>query len=72
MPQGTILGPLPFNTFMNDLFFFIEKCQLYNYADDNSLDAPTENLIDVLYKLRYHDRNAIEWFANNGMQANPD
>ena len=25
--------------FMNDLFIFIEKCNLYNYADDNSLDS---------------------------------
>ena len=57
---------------MNDLFLFIEKCQLYNYADDNSLDSSSENLIGVLSNLRCHGRKAIEWFANNGMQANPD
>ena len=33
-------------------FFFIEKCSLYSYADDNSLDSSSENLADVLYSLR--------------------
>ena len=69
VPQGSILGPLFFNIFVNDLFLFIEKCQLYNYADDNSLDSSSENLTEVLFNL---SRNVIEWFANNGMQANPD
>ena len=72
IPQGSILGPLLFNIFMNDLFLFIEKCHLYNYADDNSLDSSSEKLTDVLYNLRHDGRNAIEWFAKNGMQANPD
>ena len=72
VPQGSILGPLLFNIFMNDLFLFIEKCQLYNYADDNSLDSSSENVTEVLSNLRCDGRNAIEWFANNGMQANPD
>ena len=58
---------------MNDLFLFIEKCHLYNYAElTYSLDSSSENLTDVLYNLRHDGRNAIEWFAKNGMQANPD
>ena len=72
VPQGSILGLLIFNIFMNDLFLFIGKCRLYNYADDDSLDSSSENLADVLYNLRHDGRNAIEWFAKNGMQANPD
>ena len=57
---------------MNDLFLFIEKCNLYNYADDNSLNSSSENLSEVLINLKVDGRNAIDWFMKNGMQANPD
>ena len=45
---------------MNDLFLFIEKCNLYNYADDNSLDSLSESLSEVLINLKVDGRNAID------------
>ena len=38
VPQGSILGPLPFDIFLNGIFLFISKCQLCNYADDNTIN----------------------------------
>ena len=35
--QGSILGPLFFNIFINDLFLSTDKSTIYNYADDNIL-----------------------------------
>lgn len=72
VPQGSILGPLLFNIFMNDMFYFIEKCILYNYADDNSVSTCAPNLGDVICSLKLDCGNAIKWFKDNGMQANAD
>ena len=34
---GSILGPLVFNIFINDLFLNVIKSEVYNFADDNTL-----------------------------------
>ena len=37
VPQGSILGPLLFDIFLNDIFLSLQKCDLANYADDSTL-----------------------------------
>ena len=59
-----------FNIFINDLFLFIKKATLHNYADDNSLEAHAENLQDLVDILQEESINDVEWLENN-MIPNP-
>ena len=71
VPQGSILGAILFNIFINDLFLFIKNATLHNYADDNSLEIHAENLQDLINLLQEESNTAVEWLKNNNMIPNP-
>ena len=66
------MGPVFFNIFINDIFEFIKKGNLYNYADDNTLSYADDNVTNLVDTLEHESKILIKWFKDNQMQANPD
>ena len=71
VPQGSVLAPIIFNIFINDLFFFTTKPEVCNFADDNTLYSCNKNLEHVFSNLIYDLRNVLDWFKINSMKGNP-
>ena len=71
IPQGSILGPLLFNIFIHDIFLVVEKSDICNFADDNTLYSPGSNLPLILNNLEHDMRNLLYWFKINSLKANP-
>ena len=70
--QGSILGPLLFNIFLCDIFFFCNDIDFASYADDNTPYCIGKTPEEVISQLEKSSKSIFEWFENNELKGNPD
>ena len=70
VPQGSILGPLLFNIFICDMFYFLEDFDIANYANDSTPYCAGKSAEFVVNSLEQSSAILFEWLNNNYMKVN--
>ena len=72
VPQGSILGPLLFILFINDLPMYVQDnvSNVDMYADDTTIYDINKSKLEVEMNLQAALNNISTWCLNNGMVLN--
>ena len=70
VPQGSVLGPLLFIIYTNDLPNCLNVCKAILFADDTTIYCSSNNIQDLYIKANYELESLSEWFRSNKLSLN--
>ena len=72
VPQGSVLGPLFYILYANDLVDVVKYCKVALYADDTVLYIANPDFDVSVRRMRKDVRALLKWCKNNGIRMNTD
>ena len=70
VPQGSVLGPLPFLLYINDITNCSDKLKFYFFADDTSILYSNKNLKSLELEVNVELNKLCEWLKVNKLTLN--
>ena len=70
VPQGSVLGPLLFLLYINDLHSTIKFCSTRHFADDTNLLIKNKSLKQLKKHLNFDLRQLVSWLKSNKISLN--
>ena len=70
VPQGSVLGPLLFLVYINDLHKCVKYSKVYHFADDTNLLQSDNSLKNVAKQMNFNLKNLSQWLKANKLSLN--